>query len=81
MEKENMTANRYASAAIVRRLSVNVALDVADAIDVLAKRHGTTVTDVIRRAVSVYKFIDDETVNGGRILVEQDGILREVKLL
>jgi predicted transcriptional regulator len=63
----------------VRRLSVNVAPDVGDAIDQLAKRHGTTITDVIRRAVSTYKYIDDQTTDGARILVEENGTIREVK--
>ncbi len=64
----------------VRRLSVNVAPDVGDAIDQLAKRHGTTITDVIRRAVSIYKYIDDQTTTrGARILVEENGTIREVK--
>ncbi len=62
-----------------RRLTVNVALDVGDAIDELAKRHGITITDVIRRAVSIYKFIDDEMTSGVKILVERDGTVREVK--
>ena len=35
-----------------RRLSVNVALDVGDAIETLAKRHTITIDDVIRRAIS-----------------------------
>jgi hypothetical protein len=69
------------SAAIGRRLSVNVALDVGDAIDELAKRHGTTITDVIRRAISMAKYIDDETSTGGKILVEQNGKIREVKFV
>jgi hypothetical protein len=64
-----------------RRLSVNVALDVADAIEELADRHNTTITDVIRRAVSVYKFIDDEVAGNGKILVERGGTVREVKFL
>jgi ribbon-helix-helix CopG family protein len=64
-----------------RRLSVNVALDVADAIDHLAKKRGLTITDVIRRAVSTYKFIDDETSGGGKILVERNGKIREVTFL
>jgi hypothetical protein len=69
------------SPAYGRRLSVNVALDVGEAIDELAKRHGTTITDVIRRAVSTYKFVDDEVAAGGRILVERNGTVREVKFL
>lgn len=69
------------SSAIGRRLSVNVALDVGDAIDELAKRHGTTITDVIRRAISMAKYIDDETSTGGKILVERNGTIREVKFV
>jgi hypothetical protein len=68
-------------APIGRRLNVNVALDVGDAIDKLAKRHETTITDVVRRAVSTYKFIDDEVAAGGKILIERGGTIREVKFL
>lgn len=64
-----------------RRLSINVAADVGQAIDELAKRHRTTRTDVIRRAVSVYKFVDDEQVSGRRIMVERNGEIREVRFL
>jgi hypothetical protein len=64
-----------------RRLSVNVAPDVGNAIDDLAKRHRTTITDVIRRAISVCKYIDDEAESGGRILVERNGTIREVKFV
>jgi hypothetical protein len=64
----------------VRRLSVNVAPDVGDAIDQLAKRHGTTITDVIRRAVSIYKYLDDQTTaHDAKILIEESGTIREVK--
>lgn len=64
-----------------KRLSVNVANDVADAITRLQQKHGWTISDVIRRAVSTYKFIDEETENGARILIERDGNIREVKFL
>jgi hypothetical protein len=69
------------SSGLARRLSVNVAPDVGDAIDALAKRHRTTITDVIRRAISVCKYIDDEAEDGGRILVEKKGTVREVKFV
>lgn len=69
------------SQAVGRRLSVNVALDVGEAIDELAKRHGTTITDVIRRAVSTCKYIDDEATAGGKILVERNETIREVKFV
>ncbi len=69
------------SSALGRRLSVNVALDVGKAIDELAERHQTTITDVIRRAISTYKYIDDEAAAGAKILVEREGTVREVKFL
>jgi hypothetical protein len=69
------------SPTVGRRLSVNVSLDVGDAIDKLAKKNRITITEVIRRAVSTYKFIDDEVTAGGKILEEKDGTLREVKFL
>jgi hypothetical protein len=64
-----------------RRLSVNVADDVAGAIDQMHTQHGWTITEVIRRAVSILKFIDDEVAHGGRVLVERDGKMREVRFL
>jgi len=77
-----MKSSRVADApsqAYERRLSVNVALNVGEAICDLAFRHGTSITDIIRRAVSTYKYIDDETIGGARILVERNRTVREVK--
>jgi hypothetical protein len=67
--------------ASYRRLSVNVAEDVAGAIDQMRTRHRWSITEVIRRAVSILKFIDEEEAHGGRVLVERDGKVREVKFL
>jgi hypothetical protein len=64
-----------------KRLSVNVADDVADAINTLHVKHGWTISDVIRRAISTYKFIDEETENGAKILIERDGNIREVRFM
>ena len=64
-----------------RRLSVNVAEDVAGAIDQMGTRHGWTITEVIRRAVSILKFVDDEVSQGGRVLVERNGKVHEVRFL
>ena len=64
-----------------RRLSVNVADDVASAIDEMRVRRGWSITEVIRRAVSILKFIDDEAMQGGKVLVERDGKIREVTFL
>ncbi len=75
------TKSKARQAAGWRRLSVNVAYDVADAIDELREGRGWSITEVIRRAVSILKFVNDEETKGGRILVERDGTIREVKFL
>lgn len=43
------------------RLSVNINSETAQALQDLASRHGTSVTEIVRRAIGVYKFVDDET--------------------
>lgn len=48
----------------VTRLSVNINAETAQALKELADLRGTSVTEVIRRAVSVYKFIEDEVQDG-----------------
>ena len=72
---------RPAGANKGRRLSVNVALDVAAAIEALTGRHDITIGDVVRRAVSAYKYLDDEKVLGRRVFMERNGTYREVKFL
>lgn len=42
------------------RLSVNINEETEQALKELAARRDTTVTEIIRRAVSVYKFVEDE---------------------
>lgn len=46
------------------RLSVNVNDETAAALKKISEERGITVTEVIRRSVSVYKFIEDETGSG-----------------
>jgi len=46
------------------RLSVNVTDETAQTLRDLAKRNETSVTDIVRRAVSVYKLVDEETREG-----------------
>lgn len=53
---------------MVTRLSVNINDETAAALKQMADRRQTTVTEVVRRAVSVYKFIEDEVVDGDKTL-------------
>lgn len=55
------------------RLSVNINDETAAALRELAEKDGITVTEVIRRAVSVYKFFVDARAEGETIqLVSAD---------
>lgn len=46
--------------AKVTRLSINISEQTADALKALAERHDTSVTNIVRRAVGIYEFLDQE---------------------
>ncbi|TCC43446.1 ribbon-helix-helix protein, CopG family [Kribbella sindirgiensis] len=54
--------------AIVR-LSVNLAADAMDTLRWLANRRGLSLTETIRRAITVLKFIEDEVDKGNKLAV------------
>ncbi len=72
-------------AADVVRLSINLAPDVATALKDLASARGLSITEAVRRAIAVWKFVEDERARGHRLaVVESDGKterIREVVLL
>jgi hypothetical protein len=49
------------------RLSVNLNAETAEALREIADHWGISATEAVRRAISVYKFIDEETQEGSRI--------------
>ncbi|AMM22779.1 CopG family transcriptional regulator (plasmid) [Frondihabitans sp. PAMC 28766] len=49
------------------RLNVNLNSETADALKEIADHRGISFTEAVRRAISVYKFIDEETQEGRRI--------------
>lgn len=57
------------------RLSINMNDQTTADLKELAARRQTFVTEIVRRAVSVYKFIEDECVQGDKTLkvVHPDG--------
>jgi hypothetical protein len=63
------------------RLSVNLDAASAAQLKQLANDRGATFTETIRRAISVYHFIDGEHRNGSRILIENGGDAKEMVLL
>jgi predicted transcriptional regulator len=50
------------------RLSININDETAAALQELAKKRGVSVTEIVRRAVSVYKFVEDEVSDGDKTL-------------
>jgi hypothetical protein len=52
---------------VTARLNVNVNDETAVALRSLAAKQGTTVTEVVRRAVSVHRFLSDAQKRGDRI--------------
>lgn len=66
----------------VVRLSINLSADTADSFRALIERKGLTITEGIRRAIIVWKFVEDETARGNQIaVIEQDNSIRKVVLL
>jgi len=51
----------------ITRLNVNLNAETAEALKEIAEHRGISFTEAVRRAISVYKFIDDETQEGHRI--------------
>jgi predicted transcriptional regulator len=70
----------------VARLSVNLAHDTMEVLRWLASRRAASVTETIRRAISVLKFVEDEVAKGNKLAVvetDEDGKehLREIVLV
>lgn len=64
------------------RLSVNLSPEASGTFRELIERKGLTITEGIRRAIAVWKFIEDEAQRGNQIaVIEHDGSIRKVVLL
>ena len=57
----------------VVKLNININDETKAALEELASRRGITVTETVRRAVSVYKYIEDEMDAGGKLQVIHEG--------
>jgi hypothetical protein len=53
------------------RLSIKLSADAAEAIREISERRGITITEVIRRAISTHKYIDDASARGAKVLVRE----------
>jgi hypothetical protein len=65
-----------------RKVSMNLPEEMLSELASVAKAQGTTMTDVVRQAVSVQRYLAQQVRAGGRILVQQkDKSLKEIILL
>lgn len=62
------------------RLIINVNDTTADALKSLATKKKTSVTEVVRRSVSVYKFMDDALKRGEKIQIKSGDRVTDVGL-
>jgi hypothetical protein len=63
------------------RLSVNLSPAVAATLRDYAGRKGVSVTEAIRRAISILNYIDDAQTRGASLNIEEAGRLKEVQFL
>jgi hypothetical protein len=78
--EEAATVEAEIAAGTVKR-TFNLPVDSVTAIKELANERCTSVTDIIRRAIWIEKFLHDEMKQGGRVFVEfPDNTKKEVVL-
>lgn len=64
------------------RLSVNLSIETAEVFRSLIERKGLSITEGIRRAIAVWKFMEDEKSRGNEIaVIEPDNSIRKIILL
>jgi hypothetical protein len=63
------------------RLSINLSPVIYATLKDYSKRQGITVTEAIRRAISVLKYVDDAQQRGATLNIKEEGNLKEVQFL
>src|SRR5215210_5317159 len=60
------------------KTSVNLSEDAVQALKDIASSRGTNMSEVLRHAISLEKFVHEETKDGAKILVEKDNDVRQL---
>ena len=55
------------------KLSVNLPSEAVETLRAYAAREGITMTEALRRAMGLQKFIDSEVADGAKVLLEHKG--------
>jgi hypothetical protein len=63
----------------VVKMTINISKEAADAVRKLASEKGTTVTNIVNKAIATEEFLQQEIQKGSRIQVEdKNGKIREI---
>jgi len=64
------------------RLTVNLSEELVESLREMATRSGTTMTDVLKRAIAVQKFLEEQQDEGKKLLMEdpEANTIRELVL-
>ena len=57
----------------MQRLSVNLSTEVAEELQWIAEKHGSTITEAVRRCISTQRYVEDALDKGAKILIAEDG--------
>lgn len=60
------------------RVAINMLRDDFEELKKLAEEDGETVSGYLRKALATERYLKTRTKSGGRILVEEDGVQREI---
>lgn len=60
------------------RVAINMLRDDFEDLKRLARDEGETVSGYLRKAIATERYLKTRTKSGGRILIEEDGVQREV---
>jgi len=63
---------------MAHRINVNFSPNAYAILEDLANDKGTSMSEVLRDALAMEKYVEDTRREGGRILVERDGSIREL---
>lgn len=60
------------------RVAITMLRDDFQDLKALADEEGETVSGYLRKALATERFLKDRTKSGGRVLIEEDGVQREI---
>jgi len=60
------------------RVAVNMLREDFDELKRLAEEDGETLSGYLRKAIATERYLKDRTKQGGRVIIEEDGVQREV---